>query len=149
MAFPTIDADYADRNDFPSPGHGKGVQAVTFTATLGTADLAVNRVARVGILPSGFTIHGGYIEVDDLDTGTAAIVFDMGVTDPDDSNNDDADLFADGETTAQAGGKLTTFESAAYGYTTPAEMGVTFEVKTAADTAAAGDVSITILGHFA
>lgn len=150
MAFPTIDHDYADRNQVPTPGYGKTIQAVPLSVTMQTAALAVNQVSRVGILPAGFTITGGYIEIDDLDTGgSPSLGFDMGIADPTDSSNDDADLFADGENTGQAGGKLVAFESAAIGFTTVNETNVTFETKAAAATAASGTLAITILGYFA
>ena len=149
MAFPTIDFDVADDDQVPTPGYGKSVQAVRFVASLGTGSLASAKVTKIGTLPAGFTILDGYVVATDMDTDASpALVVDIGVRDAE-TEIDDIDAIGDGETIGQAGGKVVGLEAAAVGLTTTYKTDVTVTAVTAAATAAAGTLTVELLGYFA
>lgn len=68
MAFPTLDYDLSNRTDVPSSLGGKAIQMVRFSKALTTAMLAVGIVTKLGELPAGSRIVGGYLEVPDMDS---------------------------------------------------------------------------------
>lgn len=75
-----------------------GVAAVSATFTL-TAALAGADVIQMVKIPKNAQILDVILTVTDLDTGTPAIVLDVG-------DGDDVDRFIDGATTGQAGGTV-------------------------------------------
>lgn len=58
---------------------GAEVVAVRFELDLLAADLALNDVGAVGILPAGCVPVDVYVDGDDLDSGAAAMVLQIGV----------------------------------------------------------------------
>jgi hypothetical protein len=74
------------------------------------AALVINDTIDMCKLPAGMVVDDMIIDTDDLDShATAAVVFDVGIHDPDyaqygGSDTSDVDVFMSGATTAQAGG---------------------------------------------
>ena len=112
MAFPTIDYDLSNRTDVPSSLGGKAIQMVRFSKSITTAMLAVGIVTKLGELPTGSRIVGGYLEVPDLDSnGAPTLTIGIGYRDAE-TDSDDVDGILDAVTTGQAGGLNTTFLTA-------------------------------------
>lgn len=145
MAFPTLDYDLIEKNDIPSPmGYGS-VQLVRFSKAITAAMLASGIVTRLGTLPAGSRIVGGYAESADLDTGgSPALAIDIGYKDAT-ATVDDVDGILDGATIGQAGGLSTTFLTAGVDRQFTLDTDITFTAATAAATAAAGTF---VLGLF-
>lgn len=138
MAFPTLDYDLIEKNDIPSPmGYGS-LQLVRFSKSMTTAMLASGIVTRLGTLPAGTRIMGGYAEATDMDTGGApALAIDIGYRDST-AAADDVDGLLDGSTIGQAGGLATAFLTAGVDRQFTVDTDITFTAATAAATAAAG-----------
>lgn len=80
MAFANSN-DYIDgRMPVPTP-QGSEVVACRFAIELGTADLALNDIGQIGILPAGCVPVEVYVDADDLDSGAAAMVLQVGIWD--------------------------------------------------------------------
>lgn len=142
MAFPTADYDLKEKNDLPSPLHGGAVQLVRFSKAITTAMLASGIVTRLGTLPAGSRIVGGYAEATDMDTGgSPALAIDIGYKDAS-ASVDDVDGILDGATIGQAGGLSTTFLTAGVDRQFTYETDITFTAATAAATAAAGTFTL-------
>lgn len=142
MAFPTQDYDLKDKNDVPSPEGYKCVQLVRFSKSITTAMLASGIVTRLGTLPAGARIVGGYAEATDMDTnGTPALAIDIGYSDAN-ASVDDVDGILDGATIGQAGGLSTTFLTAGVDREFTYDTDITFTAATAAATAAAGTFTL-------
>lgn len=150
---------FANSNDYltgrkPVPtGDGYGVTAVRFAVALLAADLALNDIGAVGILPARCVPVALYYDSTDLDTNaSAAIVASVGVLNA--AGTDLSTAAADGGaawgaaiTTSQAGGQSAVL-SAALANVTPTDADRLIAVKftTAAATAAAsGTVGLTLL----
>jgi hypothetical protein len=138
MAFPTLDYDLIEKNDIPSPmGYGS-LQLVRFSKAITTAMLASGIVTRLGTLPAGTRIVGGYAEATDLDTGgSPALAIDIGYKDAL-ASVDDVDGLLDGSTIGQAGTLATAFLIAGVDRQFVYDSDITFTAATAAATAAAG-----------
>lgn len=80
MAFANSNDYITGRKPIPYPAGGE-VLAVTFEIELGTADLALNDIGQVGILPAGCVPTDVQIYHDDLDSSTAALVMQVGIWD--------------------------------------------------------------------
>jgi len=80
MAFTKTNDYLTGRKPVPFPA-GLEVLAVRFTLDLATADLALNTIGAVGILPAGCVPVDVLVDGDDLDTGAAAMVLQVGVLD--------------------------------------------------------------------
>lgn len=144
MAFPTVDYDLSNRTDVPSSLGGKAIQMVRFSKALTTAMLAVGIVTKLGELPAGSRIVGGYLEVPDMDTnGSPTLAIDIGYR-ATITTDDDVDGILDGATTGQAGGLNTTFLTAGVGRQFAYDTDITFTAATGAATAAAGTVDLTL-----
>jgi hypothetical protein len=106
-----------------------------------TAALALNDTVDLFYLPKGFRVTGGFVKVDDLDTGgSPAIVLAVG-----DSGDDDR--YFTGLTTGQAGGVSTTMAATGVDYATTAKTLVQLKVTTAPATGAtSGTVVVTLFG---
>ena len=112
MAFPTVNYDLSNRTDVPSSLGGKAIQMVRFSKSITTAMLAVGIVTKLGELPAGSRIVGGYLEVPDLDSdGSPALTIGIGYRDAN-ASVDDVDCILDAVTTGQAGGLCTLDEHA-------------------------------------
>lgn len=137
MAFPTLDYDLIEKNDVPSPvGYGS-VQLVRFSKSITAAMVAVGIVTRLGTLPAGTRIVGGYAEATDMDTGSPALLIDIGYRDST-AAADDVDGLLDGSNIGQAGGLATAFLIAGVDRQFTVDTDITFTAATGAATAAAG-----------
>ncbi len=144
MAFPTLDYDLSNRTDVPSSMGGKCIQLVRFSKAITTAMLASGIVTKMGELPAGSRIVGGYLEVPDLDTnGSPALAIDIGYRDAL-ASVDDVDGILDGATTGQAGGLNVTFLTAGVDRQFTYDTDITFTAATAAATAAAGTAVLAL-----
>lgn len=150
MAF-TNSNDYLDGRKpvvFPS---GSEVVAVRFPISLVAADLDVNDIGRVGILPAGCVPVGLLIDSDDLDTGAAAVAMSVGVlnageTDLSTAEADGGAAWGTGLTVAQAGGQVQVTSKALSRVTpTQTDRMIGLKVTTAPATKAPGVVGVTLL----
>jgi hypothetical protein len=90
-------------------------------------------------LPPFFLVLGAYGIVPDLDTGTAALTFNIG--DPASANR-----FLAASTAGQAGGTITTLAATGFAFPTYVETEVLFQVVTPANVAAAGVLEYYLWG---
>jgi len=150
MAF-TNSNDYLDGRKpvvFPS---GSEVVAVRFPISLVAADLDVNDIGRVGILPAGCVPVGLLVDSDDLDTGTPAVVLSVGLlnageTDLSTADADGGAAWGTGLTVAQAGGQVQATSKALSRVTpTQTDRMIGLKVTTAPATKAPGVVGVTLL----
>jgi hypothetical protein len=146
----TIHQSEAAKGRKPIPNPLQAGEVVSFRETFTVpADIVEGDIIELVPLPNGCVLVDAILDVDDLDTGTPAIVLDVGVmsgnwgdTAQDRTNGDE--LF-DGITTAQAGGVArptlaTAFRIAAT--TNDRSIGVT--IVTDAATAAAGVIGLRV-----
>lgn len=105
-----------------------------------TTDLALNKTVGLFTVPKGFVLTSISVTADDLDTGSAALTFDIGDT-------GDADRFVAASTTAQAGGTTTTLASTGLNYEFAADTEIIWTTHAAAATAAAGNVKVRFFGY--
>lgn len=144
MAFPTLDYDLSNKTDVPSSLGGKAIQMVRFSKSITTAMLAVGIVTKLGQLPAGSRIVGGYLEVPDLDSnGSPALTIGIGYRDAL-ASVDDVDGILDAVTTGQAGGLNTTFLTAGVDRQFTYDTDITFTAEAGAATAAAGTVVLVL-----
>lgn len=138
MAFPTQNYDLKAKSDLPGAlGYGS-VQLVRFSKSMTTAMLAVGIVTRLGTLPAGSRIVGGYAESTDLDSnGSPTLTIDIGYSDAL-ASVDDVDGILDGATIGQTGGLSTTLLTAGVGRSFAYDTDITFTAAAGAATAAAG-----------
>ncbi|HEY9208208.1 MAG TPA: hypothetical protein VIP31_04090 [Acidovorax sp.] len=80
MAFVNKNDYITGRKPVPSPA-GAELLAVRFTLALGTADLALNTIGQVGVLPAGCIPVDVVVDGTDMDTSTAAMVLQVGIWD--------------------------------------------------------------------
>jgi hypothetical protein len=142
MAFPTIDYDLSNKTDVPSSLGGKAIQMCRFSKAVTTAMLATGIVTKLGQLPTGSRLVGGYLETTDLDSATS-LVIDIGYRAAT-TADDDADGIIDGATTGQAGGLNTTFLTAGVDRQFAYDTDITFTAATAATTAVAGTAVLVL-----
>lgn len=138
MAFPTLDYDLIEKNDIPSPmGYGS-LQLVRFSKSITAAMVAVGVVTRLGTLPAGTRIVGGYAEATDMDTGgSPALTIHVGYRDSL-ASVDDVDGLLAASTIGQAGGLATAFLTAGVDRQFVYDTDITFTPAAGAATAAAG-----------
>lgn len=142
-------SDYANGSKSgPYPGFAGAVCAVRATFTVPTTIVEGDIVELVG-LPPGCVPVDAIFDSDDLDSGTPAIVWDIGImsgefgdTDPTRSCGDE--LF-DGITTSQAGGLVRpTLADAQRIAASGAARGIGAKLVTDAATAVAGTIGLTL-----
>ena len=144
MAFPTVDYDLSNRTDVPSSLGGKAIQMVRFSKSITTAMLAVGIVTKLGELPAGSRIVGGYLEVSDFDSnGSPTLTIGIGYRDAE-TNSDDVDGILDAVTTGQAGGLNTTFLTAGVDRQFTYDTDITFTAEAGAATAVAGTAVLVL-----
>ena len=144
MAFPTVDYDLSNRTDVPSSLGGKAIQMVRFSKSITTAMLAVGIVTKLGELPAGSRIVGGYLAVPDFDSnGSPTLTIGIGYRDAE-TNSDDVDGILDAVTTGQAGGLNTTFLTAGVDRQFTYDTDITFTAEAGAATAVAGTVVLVL-----
>lgn len=78
MAFANTNDYITGRKPVPTPAGGE-LLAVRFTLDLGTADLALNDVGQIGVLPAGCVPVDVHVDATDIDSGAAAAVFQVGL----------------------------------------------------------------------
>lgn len=122
-----------------------------FYADVTAADLALNNIIDLGILPAGHTITDAIFMPGDLDTGTT-LTLDIGIVSGTPGNTTDVrtvgtELFA-GSTAAQTGAiaRLNTL-SALTIVATPADRSIGVKIATAAAGATAGRIRLRVLSH--
>jgi len=78
MAF-TGSNDYTTGRANPITPAGAEVCATRFTLAMATADLALNSIGQIGILPAGCVPVALYVDGTDMDSSTAAEIFQVGI----------------------------------------------------------------------
>ena len=122
------------------------------SVAIGTADLTLNDMVEMWVLPAGCVPVGYELDATDMDTGTPAIAFDFGIlNDAGDAIStaaaDGGDEWIDNSTLAQAGGIVLHTASAAASRVLATVQAVDYDRKvgvkimTAPATAAAGTFS--------
>ena len=72
--------DYLDgRKPAPTAESAHQTLSTRFTVAMATADLDINDIGAVGILPAGHVPVGFRIDGSDMDSSTAALIFKVGV----------------------------------------------------------------------
>lgn len=133
-----------------APYPGFAGQAVTHRFTVAIpADAALNDIFEVAPVPPGCRPVDIVLDVDDLDTGTAAITLDVGMMSGDFGDNDDSRTcgaeFFDGIDTAQAGGVARPTLASAYRVPVAAKArSIGVKIATAADAGQAGTIGLTV-----
>jgi hypothetical protein len=127
-------------NPVASRGMANTIVCVAGTVAVGTAGLALNAVTPLVRVPKGFTLIHATLEATDMDTGgSPALVLAVGDT-------DDVDRVMAGLTIGQAGGISSVIAVAGHQYRFTQETTINLTATTAAATAAAGTVQISLLG---
>jgi hypothetical protein len=85
MSFANTNDYLTGRKPAPFPAGGE-VVAVRYTLALGTADLDLNDAGSVGFLPAGCVPVDVHVDGTDMDTGAAALVFQVGIANATDDN---------------------------------------------------------------
>ena len=151
MAF-TKDNDYiTGRKPVKFPA-GAELVAVRFTIDLATADLALNTIGQVGILPAGCIPREVRVDGTDMDSGAGAAVFQVGIWDGTSANlssaaADGGGAWGDtGTAVATAFDKpLTrTLNNMASVTPTSTDRKIGVKVTTAPSTAVAGTLGVTV-----
>lgn len=78
MAFTGSNDYITGRAPVPTPA-GAEVVATRFTLAMATADLALNSIGQIGILPAGCVPVALYVDGTDMDSSTAAVIFQVGL----------------------------------------------------------------------
>ena len=82
MGVSTNTNDYlTGRKPVPTSDSGHDVLAVRFEVAVGTGDLGLNGIIPIGKLPAGHIPVDVHVDGSDLDSSTAALIFDAGVLD--------------------------------------------------------------------
>lgn len=131
---------------------GSEVVAVRFAVDLTTADLVLNRIGEVGVLPAGCVPVAMIVDCDDVDTnGTPTIAMSVGVlnaagTALSTATDDGGAAWATSVVTGQAGGMAFPTSKALQRVNQSAsDRKVGVLVTAAAATAAAGTLGVTLL----
>lgn len=150
MAFTNSNDYITGRKPVPFPAGGE-LLSCRFDLALPTGDLALNTIGQIGILPAGCVPVDVYVDGTDMDSSTAALVFDVGVL--------DAAGTALSTDAADGGGKwgsTTAANTAFYQRLTPSlnaiptvakastDRKIGLKVATAPTTAVAGTVAVTV-----
>ena len=142
-----------------------GGYAVRYRLPLATADLALNTIGNIGILPAGCVPISIVFDSDDLDSNASpTIAWQIGISNAAVVNNiqgatatavstaaaDGGAAWATGITTSQAGGQAQSYSRALSRVTpTTYDRYIVLQATTAAATAVAGEVGLTITYRFA
>lgn len=144
-----IQSDFAKGiKDVPYPANAGQVCAARFFMTA-PASLALNDILELAVIPPGCRVIDAVLDVDDLDSGTPAIVLDVGIMSGEVGSTDVGrtcgDEFFDGITTAQAGGVARpTLAKALRTTKSNVQRSVGAKVMTAAGTPQAGVIGLTL-----
>lgn len=143
--------DYLDGRKSTVFPAGSEVVAVRFAHQMDTTDLQLNDIGAVGILPAGCVPVALLVDSDDLDTGTPALALSVGVlnaagTDLSTAAGDGGAAWGTGITVAQAGGQVQVLGKALSRVASASiDRTIGVKVTTAAGTAAAGELGLTLL----
>lgn len=85
MAFTNTNSYITGSTPMRTP-QGAEVCAVRFTLAMATADLALNTIGQVGILPAGCVPIDVHVDMSDPDASTAALVLQVGIWDGSSAN---------------------------------------------------------------
>lgn len=122
-------------------GNARNLKVLGGKIALATGDLALNKTVSLFKVPANFTATRADIYVTDMDSGgSPALAFSIG-------DADTAARIVSASTAGQAGGAATTVVTFPY-YQYTAETEVLWTTTTAAATAVAGYVYISIYGYF-
>ena len=123
------------------PGNARKLYAVGDAIALVTGDLALNKTVSLFKVPKGFVVTQVIAYVTDMDTnGSPAVVFSIG-------DAGSASRIIATSTSAQAGGSPTIGVANIIGYQFTAETEIVWTTTTAAATAAAGTVTLFLIGY--
>jgi hypothetical protein len=125
-------------NPVASRGMANTLVCVAGTVAVGTAGLALNAVTPLVRVPKGFTVIHATLEATDMDSGTA-LVLAVGDTA---SNN----RILTGLTIGQSGGISSAIAATGHQHRYAEETTINLTATTAAGTAVAGTVQISLLG---
>lgn len=151
MSFANTNNTLTGRKPVPTASGGEAV-AARFAVDLVTADLTLNNVGVVGILPAGHVPVSLLVDADDLDTnGTPTLVASIGILNA--AGNGISTATADGGaawgtglTVAQAGGQVAVASKALSRVQASGEdRKIAVMFTTAAATAAAGQIGATLV----
>lgn len=122
-------------------GQSRALKALGGVVALVAGDLALNKTTGLFKVPAGFTLVDMKGKVDDLDTGgSPALVFSLG-------DAGSASRLLSGATTGQAGGVLGALAAGGVGYRFDVDTEIVFTATTAAATAAAGNITLYLIGY--
>lgn len=160
MPFTNSNDHLTGRRPVPFPS-GSEVLAVRFKVSLAAGDLTLNNVGHVGVLPAGCVPVGINIDSDDLDTnGTPALAWSFGLSNATVANNvqpatgtDISTATADGGAAWVTGNQDSRTGVASANFTkamsrvtpTTYDRYLLAKATTAAATAAAGELGVTLL----
>lgn len=80
MPFTNTNDHITGRRPVPTPA-GAELLAVRFVLAMATADLALNTIGQIGVLPAGAVPVDVRVSGTDMDTSTAAMVLQVGIWD--------------------------------------------------------------------
>ena len=155
MAWSTslVTNDYlTGRKPVPTPAEAGDV-AVRFTLDLGTIDLQASDIGPIGILPAGYVPVDVYVDYTDIDSSTAAVVFQVGILETADATS----LSTLAKNGGAHWGATTAANTAQYQRITPngnaiptvtpdvVDRLIGLRVATAPTTAVAGTVGVTVM----
>lgn len=125
-------------NPVASRGMANALVCVAGQVAVGTAGLALNAVTPLVRVPKGFTLIHATLEATDMDSGTALVlaVGDAG----------DNDRILTGLTIGQAGGISSSIAVTGHQFRYTDETTINLTATTAAGTAVAGTVQISLFG---
>lgn len=132
---------YDTTDPIVTPGMAGKLTAIGGAITIATGDLALNATTGLFKVAKGFNVVHLIGKITDVDTGgSAALVFDIGVT-------GNTNLFVAASTAGQAGGAVS-LSTEGIGYHFDADGEVFMTATTAAATAAAGTLTLYLIGYF-
>lgn len=137
-----------------SSGEAGNVIVNDYFYDLPTAQNVTGDIIDIGVLPAYMTVSDAVLIADDLDTGTPAILLDVGIMSGDPGSTDTgrtcgAEIFS-GATAAQAGGTARpTLATAFKILATEADRSIGVKIATQAATAAAGRIRLRVFMHAA
>lgn len=131
-------------NGLTNPVAGRGMAnaaiVVANTVTVGTAGLALNAVTPLVRVPKGFTLIHATLETADLDSNATPLLT-LAVGDATVNNR----IFT-GLTIGRTGGISSAIDVAGFGFRFADDTTINLTATAAAATAAAGDVTIALIG---
>ena len=125
-------------NPVASRGMANAIVCVAGTVAVGTAGLALNAVTPLVRVPKGFTVIHATLETTDMDSGTALV---LAVGDATVNNR-----ILTGLTIGQTGGISSAIATTGHQFRYTEDTTINLTATTAAGTAVAGTVQISLLG---